>query len=118
MIGSGAREVGTGTGHDRCGGLRGLVGVLGFLGAFGSSWGTTMEPLRFADGGPQEPRGSACQEGYRERWKSPQRDQYQAEKTGMASHQRQGPSLSGQASLRAKSTKENTAGDTRHQTPA
>jgi len=46
-------------------------------------------------------QGAASQEGYRGRLKSPQRDQYHAGKTRQASHQWQGRSLSGQASLRA-----------------
>src|SRR6478735_7328255 len=63
------------------------------------------------DDRPRVPRGVS---GTR---KSPQRDHGQAGVAGVAGRQRQGPSLSGQASLRARGTKANTAGDTRRQAP-
>src|SRR3954471_22046329 len=53
MIFSGAVEVGIGTGTDLARGLAGFRGGLGLLGPFGSSFGMTMDRLRFADGGSQ-----------------------------------------------------------------
>src|SRR5271165_401227 len=56
-----------------------LVGLLGLVGFLGSSFGTTMDVsgsrMRVV-----KPQGTASQEGYRGRWKSPQRDQYHAGK--------------------------------------
>jgi hypothetical protein len=87
MTFSAAAEAGTGTGSDLSRDLLGWAGFLlgwaGFLrrvGFFGSSFGTAMDVS-----GSRMPvvkqQGAACQEGYRGRWKSPQRDQYHDRKT-------------------------------------
>ena len=67
-------------------GVLGLVGLLGWAGVLGSSFGTTMD-VSGARMRVLKPQGNASQEGYRGRWKSPQRDQYHAGKTRQASRQ-------------------------------
>src|SRR5271157_1445239 len=79
MTWSAAAETGTGMGNDLSRDLLGLVSLLGLVGLLGSSFGTTMDVsgsrMRVV-----KPQGTASQEGYRGRWKSPQRDQYHAGK--------------------------------------
>src|SRR5271165_830043 len=78
---SAAAEAGTGTGSERSRDFLGLAGFLGFAGVLdlvgflGSSFGTTMD-LSGSRMRVLKEQGAACQEGYRGRLKSPQRDQY------------------------------------------
>ena len=80
MTCSAAAETGTGTGSDLARDFLGWAGVLG------SSFGTTMD-VSGSRMRVLKPQGAASQEGYRGRWKSPQRDQYHAGKTRQASRQ-------------------------------
>ena len=84
MTCSAAAEAGTGTGSDLARDFLGL-GPLG-RGFLGSSFGTTMD-VSGSRMRVLKPQGAASQEGYRGRWKSPQRDQYHAGKTRQASRQ-------------------------------
>ena len=92
MTCSAAAETGTGTGSDLSrdflgwAGVLGLVGLLGWAGVLGSSFGTTMD-VSGSRMRVLKQQGNARQEGYRGRWKSPQRDQYHAGKTRQASRQ-------------------------------
>ena len=81
-----AAEAGTGTGSDLSRDFLGLAGLLGLVGFLGSSFGTTMD-VSGSRMRVSKPQGAASQEGYRGRWKSPQRDQYHAGKTRQASRQ-------------------------------
>ena len=67
-------------------GMTSTARVQGFLDFFGSPLGTTMD-VSGACTRVVKQQGSASQEGYRGRLKSPQRDQYHAGKTGIASRQ-------------------------------
>src|SRR5271157_6649434 len=80
MTWSAAGEAGTGTASDRSRDWLGWAGFWGFLDFFGSWLGTTMDASGWRMGAVK-PQSAASQEGYRGRWKSPQRDRYHAGKT-------------------------------------